>query len=457
MEQQSNGLVINPHNFEDKKNEMRAFAQSMPQEIELSEFETKGGLFKWGNHTVTGTEMNNFTSEIQKHLIELNNRDKKIAGQINTVYETFETLDKDYIQKILISIKSAETANEKANVAIKALKATTTKLSNFKASIESIEHLYHIDDIWNACQESQEAISMLSKSINHVISCNNKNAQDIVNLKQATNAIKEQISDLSNLVKQQAETLETVTDFTDELEKIAHLQDVDEMYDSLANTEKSLIAIGDELDNIKNDFSAQRSDVVSLLSFMEEMRGFTHLNDIDNIWDKSREQQDNLNKLQANLSSNSKSIEELREYKSHLSQIKHLDDVDILYENSKNYSVRLEKTEKQNNDTLDLVKSNKESIDELHKIEHLRDIAEIWKLGEAHSNQLLELNNKNDEISDIIQQNKESTEAAITDIVEKNDSFVQTFTKKIKYVYVLAGGALGVAVIELIVILLKVI
>lgn len=453
MEQQSGDLVINPHNFEDKKNEMRVFAQSMPQEIELSEFETKGGLFKWGNHTVTGTEMNSFTAEIQKHLIELNNRDKKIVSQFNNVYETFETLDKDYIQEILISIKSAETANKKANDAIKALKATTTKLSNFKASIESIEHLYNIDDIWNYCQKLQETIPVLSNSVK----LSKENAQEIKHLKEILNAAKEQISDLSNLVNQQAEKLETIIAFTNELEKIAHLQDVDEMYDSLANAEKTLNAIGDELDSLKNDFSAQRSDVVSLLSFMEEMREFKHLNDIDDIWDKSREQQDNLNKLQANLSSNTKSLDELLEYKKHLSQIKHLDDVDILYENSENYSVRLEKAEKQSKDTFDLVKSNKESIDELHKIEHLRDIAEIWKLGEAHSNQLLELSNKNDEISDIIQQNKESTEAAITDIVEKNDSFVQTLAKKIKYAYVLAGGALGVAVIELIVILLKVI
>lgn len=395
----------------------------MPQEIELSEFKTKGGLFNWGNHTVTGTEMNNFTTEIQEYLIESNTRDKKIVDQLNNVYETFEYLDKDYIQKILISIKAAETANKKASNAIKALKATTTKLSEFKSNIESIEHLYDIDNMWDYCQKWQETISILSDSIEHITSCSNENTQGIKHLKETINAAKKQTSNLLDLVNQQIEKLETVIDFKNELEKNVHLNDIDEMYDSLENVTNSIISIKEELDSIKDTISNQQSDIGSLLSFMEELSKFEHLNDIDDIWRKSNEQQNNLNELRADLSSNTKSIEEIK---------------------------------KQSKDTFDLVQSNKKNIDELHKIKHLRDVDDIWKLGETHSNQLSELEKKNEETHSIIQQNKESVDTAISDMIEKNDSFIQTLTKKIKYAYILAGGTLGIAIFELIIILLKV-
>lgn len=363
MEQQHSELVINTHNFEDKKNEMKVFAQNMPQEIELSEFKTRGGLFNWGNHSVTGTEMNNFTAEIQKHLIESNKRDSEIASQFNNVYETFEYLDKDYIQKILISIKASEKANKKADNAIKALKLTTTKLSEFKSNVEAIEHLYDIDNMWDYCQKWQETISLLTNSIQNINSCNTEHTHEIENIKKALESTKEQTFDLLNQLNKHIEKLNTVIDFKNELEKNIHLNDIDEMYDSLENVNSSLINIKEEFYSIKSTISEQKLNIDTLLSFM----------------------------------------------------------------------------------------------DEVSKFEHLRDADEIWNLSNAHSGQLLELEKRNYEINNIIQQNKETADTAISDMIEKNDSFIYTLNKKIKYAYILAGSSFGIAIIELIMILLKVI
>lgn len=424
MKQQSSDLVINTHNFEGKKNEIKAFAQSMPQEIELSEFKTKGGLFNWGDHTVKGTEMNNFTAEIQKHLVESNDRDKKIVSQLNNVYETFEYLDKDYIQKILISIKAAEKANKTADNAIRALKLTTTKLSEFKSKVEAIEHLYDIDDLWNYCQKWQETISLLTNSIQNIKSFNNEHAHEIENIKNGLKSTEKQILGLLNNLNQHIEKLNAVIDFKNELEKSIHLNDIDEMYDSLENLNSSLISIKEEFDSIKSTILEQKSNIDNLLLFMDEISKFEHLKDIDDIWNKTQEQQLVLSETQSNVASNTENIAELK---------------------------------KRYGDAVELIQLNKKYIDELNKIEHLRDVDEIWKLSNSHTSQLSELEKKNDEINNIIQQNKETTDAAISDIIEKNDSFIYTLTKKIKYAYILAGSSLGIAIIELIMILLKVI
>ncbi len=68
-----------------------------------------------------------------------------------------------------------------------------------------------------------------------------------------------------------------------------------------------------------------------------------------------------------------------------------------------------------------------------------------------------ELEKQSDKTNRIVQTNKESTDAAIASVIEKNNTDIQMLTKKIKYAYILAGGSLGLAIIELIMILLKVI
>ena len=71
--------------------------------------------------------------------------------------------------------------------------------------------------------------------------------------------------------------------------------------------------------------------------------------------------------------------------------------------------------------------------------------------------QLSELEKQSEETNNFIQNNKKLIDMALADVVEKNDIAVQALTKKIKYAYLLAGGSLGLALIELLAIFLKVI
>ena len=76
---------------------------------------------------------------------------------------------------------------------------------------------------------------------------------------------------------------------------------------------------------------------------------------------------------------------------------------------------------------------------------------------ENHSAQLSELEKQSGEIKNIIQANKDDTTAAITSAIEQSNTAVEMLTKKLKYAYLLAGGAVGLAIVELIVILMTVI
>lgn len=473
-----NELVIKNHDFELAKRGLKEFSQKKADELEIDTVRTDGGFLGLGDHKVTGYELNSRLSTIQQHLIDLNTTNNRTIKEFGQVYSALEALDKDYIQAILISIKATEKTSERIQATQEQIKKivddqkkTLEVLKKFKQKMDRYAHIVDIDKIWSDCQKWHNEITTLSNSISSVTAISKANAQKAEDLKTVLKATEKKLNDLSKQLNQQIVKLEAIIAFTSELEKIVHLQDIDEMWDSLSNAHNSLTNISNELSSFKDTAFKQQSDIETLLSFMENLSSCEHLKDVDDIWSKSEEHHLRLASLvktsegiQSDVSSNAKNIEELQKHKNHLGQIKHLDDVDSIWETTEAHSVRLEELKQQDENTLELVQANKISIDELTEyksklcsITHLNDVDDIWNSSEVHSSQLSELEKQSDETKSIVQTNKENTDAAITSVVEKNDTAVQMLTKKIKYAYLLAGGSLGLAIIELIVILLKVI
>ena len=80
---------------------------------------------------------------------------------------------------------------------------------------------------------------------------------------------------------------------------------------------------------------------------------------------------------------------------------------------------------------------------------HLKDVDSTWDTVKEHSEQLSEIEKHNEAIVTSIQKSKEDVEAKI---VEANKA-IASLTQKIKYAYLSAGGAAGLAIIELILLL----
>lgn len=418
-----NDLVIKTHDFELAKKGLKKFSQKKTEELEINTVRTDGGFLGLGDHKVTGSELNSRIGTIQQHLIDLNTTNNKTIKEFGQVYSALEALDKDYIQAILISIKATEKTSERIQATQEQIKKivadqkkTLEVLKKFKQKLDGHAHLGDIDNIWTDCQKWYNEITTLSNSINSTIAINKANTQKVEDLKTVVKATETKFYDLSKQLNLQIVKLEAIISFTSDLEKIVHLKDIDEMWDSLSNAHNSLMNISNELSSFKDTASNQQHDIEKLLSFMEKLSGFEHLKDVDDIWIKSEENRLRMVELvktsegiQTALFSHEISIEELQKYKNHLDQINHLDDVD-----------------------------------------------NIWNSSELHTSQLSTLEKQSDETKRIVQTNKENTDAAITSIVEKNYTAVQILTKKIKYAFLLAGGSLGIAIIELIVIFLKV-
>ena len=421
-----NELVINTHDFEEAKNGLKNFSEQATPDLNLKKVAESKSLGEWfskwlkgegigTDHNVTGAELNDLTSQIQRCLIDINNVHIGLIKEFGQVYSALESLDKDYIQAILISIKATEKTSkaiadtqDKIHNTVKIQGKTLKLLENFQKELNRYEHLKDVDLLWNDFQELHQNTTKLSDGVNGITAKIQENEKSIVDVKEDLEIIDSIVTDLGNDLNNQIEKFNTVFEFTEEIRKIVHLKNIDEMWESLVDTRISL-------NKVRGDLGTVRNDVQSLLDFKAEMAGYEHLNDIDDIWDKTEKHSDEIKSLDAKY-----------------------DDTDKRLSDAQNHIDSLEKY-----------------IQKLRNIAHLNDVDKLWESNNMHSGQISELHRQGEEMSALIYSNKELVDSYIAKIEEKNESIMQTLTKKIKYSYLIAGSAVCLAVIELIIILLR--
>ena len=139
MEDQYKEMEINKHNFEESKNRLKEFSEQIQKDLNLKKVEEKGELFGIKidllDRNVTGKELNELTSQIQEYLIESNNDHIKIRKEFGEIYNTFESLDRDYMNKICLSIRGLEEINRKISKNIEDIEKL---LNNQKLTLEAI-------------------------------------------------------------------------------------------------------------------------------------------------------------------------------------------------------------------------------------------------------------------------------------------------------------------------------
>lgn len=232
-------LEIKTHNFEKAKNRLKEFSQKEAEELKLDSVKINGGFLGLGDHKVTGYELNSRLSAIQKHLVDLNDSNNKTIKEFGQVYSALESLDKDYIKAIITSIKATEKTSESIQATQEQIKKivydqkkTLEVLKKFKQKLDNYSHLEDIDKIWSECQKWNEEISKLSNSIIKATLISNTNTKKIDNLEGELKVEKENSINLSNQLNQQNEKLEDIIVFKDKLKKIAHLEEIDDIWDS---------------------------------------------------------------------------------------------------------------------------------------------------------------------------------------------------------------------------------
>lgn len=160
---------VDIRNFENSKNQLKIFAESVDSHVSLRKVAEKDRLIKIIDRKVTGEELNQITMDIQKYLIDINGQTNETIRQFNQIYNTFEALDNEYIQKILTSIEATEkVSNDAKDLSLKIQEhtkqleqaqelqeKTIKQLLKFKEKLDSVEHLSDIDTMWETYSKLQ--------------------------------------------------------------------------------------------------------------------------------------------------------------------------------------------------------------------------------------------------------------------------------------------------------------
>ena len=408
--------VIKRHNFEIEKKKIQTFSNNLPSNPSFSKYEVDGGLFNWGNHKITGEEMNGLVDKVQDRMISINGTFRSVISAFRDVYKALDYLDKEYINGILISVEGAEKASQQALSAheenqktIQALQKTVQKLKDFKDSVsedlellsdemnnlnieinkiklsqqkiiesydfilsvsnnlQQIEHIHEIDMIWNDVQRHQ----------NNIESLRNKCIISFNKLEEET----KQIGNCVNYLK----------DFYNELKSFDHLEDIDAMWSSL---------------------QTHSSNIDQLNNFISRLRSINHLFDIDIVWNNLQKQEKDMKELSSNFKSSFNSLNE---------------------------------TTKNINKDLNILK---EYQLQLQSYTHLNDIDDLWNKVESHCTELGKLQEQDKEISRTIELNEESIQNTINSMKEKYTLEKLESDKRIKIAYYIAGISIALSVIH---------
>ena len=323
--------IIKRHNFETAKKKIQTFTKKIPDSIYLPKFEEDGGLFRLGDHKVTGEEMNIFLTRLQQEFMNFNSSISNIFKQFKEIYVAFDSLDKDYISGILAAIGSAAESSKQARAA------------SDKANL--------------ACGDIKKTIAVLQTTIDKLKEFKSNSQNKITRIDNEINKLSFAISDLE--LKQNSTNLESVRKELDQAQaEIASLQQYKEKLEGITEATTNFTNFKSEIDKVIQELNTR---VITFETFQDDLKKYIHLCDIDDIWDDVQNHRNQIDKADKKLSSYIESTStDFGKYKSE--QEKRLKDVhDIQDKSDAN------------------IKSLNEYRSKLQSIEHILDIDKIWQ------------------------------------------------------------------------------
>ncbi len=436
--------LIAGHNFNQEKDQIKQFSETANQAISLEQVkESTLCLFK---HRVTGEELNANIGIIQEYLKSQNQTLIQIIKKFSHVYGALEALDQDYISDILFTIDEIKKTSENLGVEqqnrIDEITLNNTKtlavLREFKKKLDGYSHLKDIDKIWHNCQVVSKDINALADSFHKQVS---QVAEKSNGLQKAIREIDKDISRISETADQLKTEIQKTVEFVEALQNIKHLHDIDEMWIDLANIHESIQGIAPRIMALENKYAQQEQCLDKLQAFMKSLIKIEHLGEVDSLWNDSNSIKSNISELFAKDESFAKDVVNRQQASNQLADV------------IESQAGELESLHKQTQLLENLNQANEAAIQDLNSYKmslgekaHLDDIDDTWNAVQNHTEQLKNLNTLN-------QTTRNDLEQALAKVTEDTNTTIQNLMKKLKYAYILAGGAIGLAMIELLMLL----
>ncbi len=396
-------IAIEKHSFEQAKNRLKEFSEQTEDELKIKKVKENGGFFGLGKHKVTGSELNERLEIIQKHFIEVNTINNKVIKEFREVYNALDALDKDYITSIVTNVKAIEKTSNDVRVQQGILKQHNEKLENQQRKLDA--HQTEIEKSVANISKIVTALKVFKEKLEDY-----KHLTDIDIICEDLDVCKTNIEKMNEDIQIHQKELITLA-----VTGAEHKEFIDTLFKNLAEAEKYAVD--------------SRNLITELETFRVEVSALNHLMEIDETWKRTEDHQIRINRVE-------------QEGKSHTDKLNELIQADMKMRES------IDSNESD-------INGLKEYRDKLGSISHLEDVDNIWKDVKEHTSQLIESERKDESLAAAIQKNKEEVDKNIADTAQTINAAIGSLTKKVKYAYWIAGGSAGLAIIELILLLMK--
>ena len=146
--------------------------------------------------------INEITKNVQKSLEANNNHIIKIYEEFTSIYNAFDSLDKDYMQRILLNTEAAKEANKKAvrgleenQKLIESQKMVIEVLKKHKNDLDELQHLKDIDWFYD---EYQDFKASQEDAFDEVYASQKLVADEILHLQEKQTTTTQQLTNLDD-------------------------------------------------------------------------------------------------------------------------------------------------------------------------------------------------------------------------------------------------------------------
>lgn len=390
-------IIVKRQNFDTAMKSIKNFSDQAAEHEPLTRVSYSEGLFDLFDHKVTGTELNRIVSQVEDQLVDLKNYNLGFLDLITNIYKALDALDQEHISGILIAANAAKVASDKATRNVEAIEKIVKILKDFKEKLEKLEHLMDVDKVWELLDEQRKLIKSFGA-------------------------------------------------YQSKLSKIKHLQDVDKLWDSASLQAKSLLDIEKKLSQIDKSLEIQGTTI----------SGFS-----DIINDISQNQQSFIDSVNQRLTQYQEDTDRHLDEREKDMQSAFSSLVGVFNQNQddlskkidafiQSQSDRMSQAEKTQTERLDAIQaSQSESLSQISAAQS----ATLENIKTTYNARLDQLTKSQTEVLDQIAKTQIERLNTINKSLEEEKSAlnetVATLTLKIKIAYALSGGAVFIAVIQL--------
>lgn len=221
-----------------------------------------------------------------------------------------------------------------------------------------------------------KALESLDKEYIPAILCSVKGAEE------ASNQAKSAQQDINETIETQKKVIKVLSDHKQKLDKLAHLENVDEIWNDIVKFDKEVNRFNKEIKDINNKLNVENTSISALKKYKESLSKKKHIEDIDTMW--------------KNVESHGSSIKtlEIKEDKveSHIKSI-----VEEVSGNKEKVTLAQFAIENIQNEIMNINQaymSLKKIVEDINSYEHLKDIDILWSDFEKYKLSFEVISNK---------------------------------------------------------------